>query len=452
MSVEAALSHGQLYSWREIETYPPSCMKEANVPATLDLRGIPTDRVEHALSRLVAWHEILRTTYHTESGAPVQRIHDDVEIPVERIDRRIGPAEVGELTEDFLAVAIPMTGGLLWRALLVSTDGEPMLLVFSFSHLISDVWTSLEVVRQFGRLVEDPDAPDPGTPSQREVGAAQHDPAFARRQEAAERYWAEHWAGVDGLPGLLRLPTLPYDTTKERIQATLRSGLLGSLAAEAAQRHRTTVPAALLAMLTAALARHTGAHRIPVGVMSSNRFPPSYRQALGTFNQLMPVVVEVDGAGSLGDHLTAVHWTVTKAYRHSCYDIDRVARQAAERGAQGDHDCWFNHQFPFWFNYVQLDDEPPAGHDEPAEVTWTPAPRACGQPIDVRVNLLRGTTEIRLRTDPDVVDADGLAGILRTVAAGTARAATGLPSRVDDLWEAVDDVPDALFPSPVSVV
>jgi hypothetical protein len=458
LSAEAALSHGQLYSWREIETYPASCRKEANLPATVDLRGMPLARVENALAKLAEWHEILRTTYHTdtghESGKPRQRVHDTVDLPVERVDRVVGPADVGALTEDLCAKPFPMTGSLVtgslvWRALLVSTGGEPMLLVFALSHLICDVWSTQEIARQFQLLVADPDAPHPGTPSQTEVSATQHDPSFARRQAAAERYWHDHWADVSRSPDLLRLPTLPFTVTKGRIQATLESRRLGALATESAKRHRATAPATLLAMITAALAAHTGAHRIPVGVMSSNRFPPAYRQALGTFNQLIPVIVDVHANDTLAEHVTKVHWTVAKAYRYSCYDIDQVSPQASAHGAAASHDCWFNHQFPFWFNFVQLDDEvADVDDDSTAELAWASHPRECGQPIDIRVNLLGGVMGVRMRTDPDVIDATALSGILRTVARGTQYAATGGAGKLGDLWRHdLDDVPAALFPA-----
>jgi hypothetical protein len=45
VSVEAPLSFGQLYSWREIESYPSPWLPEANLPATWDLRGLSMARV-----------------------------------------------------------------------------------------------------------------------------------------------------------------------------------------------------------------------------------------------------------------------------------------------------------------------------------------------------------------------------------------------------------------------
>ena len=62
MTASAPLSFGQLYSWREIESYPREWLREANLPATWDLRGLSMSQVDAALRRLVDWHEPLRTS------------------------------------------------------------------------------------------------------------------------------------------------------------------------------------------------------------------------------------------------------------------------------------------------------------------------------------------------------------------------------------------------------
>ena len=62
MYVDAPLSNGQLYSWREVETYPPSWLHEANLGTAWSLRGLTLDRVTAALQELVDRNEPLRTT------------------------------------------------------------------------------------------------------------------------------------------------------------------------------------------------------------------------------------------------------------------------------------------------------------------------------------------------------------------------------------------------------
>jgi hypothetical protein len=449
VSIEAPLSFGQLYSWREVETYPPGWQQAANLPATWDLRGFSAEEVMAALRQLVAWHEPLRTTYHVRSDVPVQQIHPEVSLPIDRVDRVITDyGDPDRTTTELLEIPFSMTGGLCWRGVLVTTDGAPMFLSLSFSHLILDVWSTVELGAQFQALLADPGSAEIAArigPSPRELAERQRDEVARGRHNGAERYWRR--VLTDDL--VHQLPTLPPGATRHRIQATLHSHRLGGIVAQAARLHGVTAPAVLMALVSAGLGEHTGAGRVAVSLMSSNRFAPEFQHTVGTLNQLIPVVASVDSRLSLAEHITRLHWAGAKAYRYSSYDIDRVAELAAETGALGSHDCWFNHLFQCWFNYLQLDTHPsdPAAQD-PAELIWTPVARQYGQPFDVRVSVRSGRTSIALRVDPKVINGDGVTTILRAVALGAQRAVTDPDTTLKDLWSAPHDpLPPPLFPT-----
>jgi hypothetical protein len=489
------LSHGQLYSWREVESYPPPWRAEANLSATWDLRGLTPERLAAALRRLIELHEPLRTSYSVDGdGVPAQQVHsvdgsggdggggggdggggggddgggdDDGDdgsdggglcgldpatgLPraIETADRQITDfADPIRTTEALAAQAIPMTGGPCWRGSLVTTDGAPMFVSLAFSHLILDVWSMIELERRFRILAEDPGADLDAGASQRDLSAAQHAEKWQTRQASAEKYWRGLLA--EAPTGFRQaLPTLGTGQTKPRVQAVLHSHRLTVLAAEAARQHAVTVPAVLLAMVTAALAEHLGTEGTVISLMSNNRFAPDHRHVVGTLNQLIPISLPVDRAGTLAEHVKRTHWASAKAYRYSCYDVDRIAALAggsAEGSAEGSADGWYNRLFPAWFNYLPFDDRvaDPAEY-APAELVWTEKPREYGQPFDVRVTTQDGRTSVQLRTDPDVVDAEALAGMLRTVAFGVQRAVAAPESGLKELWTPAE--PDAaLFP------
>lgn len=440
MTVEAPLSVGQLYSWREIESYPADWLKEANLPATWDLRGLSTEQVDAALAALVDRHEPLRTSYELRGGDPVQLVHTDLALPVERVERVITDyAEVDRTTAALVEVPIPMTGGACWRGLLVTSGGAPMFLSLSFSHLILDVWSVMGLERAFRAIVAGTE-PTVGA-SPRELAEQQRD----LPHEPAERYWRTVLTD-DEVP---RLPTLPRETTRERIQLTLHSHRLGALAAEAAQVHGATPPAVLTALVAAGLAEATGASRIAISLMASNRFAAERRHLVGTLNQLIPVHVPVDAATPIAEHIRKVHWASARAYRHAGYHIDRVAALASRLGATDEHDGWFNQLFPCWFNYLQLDDVAPDPADStPAELVWTPVARRYGQPFDVRVTARDGRLSVAIRTDPEVLAADGLVALLRAIAVGTERAISQPDSPLKDLWGPAE-LPAELYPAVV---
>lgn len=443
MFVEAPLSFGQLYSWREIDSYPQDSKHEANLPATWDLRGRTFAQAEAALSRLIDRHESLRTTYSLRDGVPVQHVHAAVPAPVEVVDRVVtGAEDADRSTEDLLRIGFAMTGELCWRGALVTSGGAPMFLSLSFSHLILDVWAVLELQAQFEAALGSA-AGEPGLPAAapRELAGQQRQESAAGRRAGAERYWRKLLSEQAGD----RLPVLASGVRQHRIQATLHSHRLGVLAAQAAREHGVTAPAVLMGLLAAALAEHLGEDRITVSLMSSNRFAAEHRHVVTTMNQLIPVVVPVDHGASLAEHVTRSHWAAAKAYRYSSYDLDRILAVAAETGSGNG----FNGLFRCWFNYLHLDAEQPgAGQDTPAELVWTPLARQHGQPFDVRVTLRAGRTSVALRADPRLLSASALSGMLRVLSLGVERAATEPASTLAELWNHRDNpLPGVLFPA-----
>ncbi|CAN5829832.1 hypothetical protein BH18ACT7_BH18ACT7_09810 [soil metagenome] len=442
MSVEAPWSYGQLYSWREVETYPTQWLAEANLPATCDLRGHSPQTVQRALAGLVRRHEALRTTFRLDDGVPTQRIEDRVDLPLVSVDRPVsGPADADRTTTELLTAPFPMTGGLCWRGVLVCSGGTPVFLSLSFSHLIVDVWSVRELQAQFEALLRDPDSPSqlPDL-SPRELARREREQTAGRRQLAVQRYWQ----GVLADSRVPQLPTTPPRVTRPRIQATLHSHQLGGLAASAAKRHGVTAPAVVLAMVVAGLAGHTGTDRVVISLMSSNRFLPEHRRVVSTLNQLIPVVADADRACSLSEHITRLNWASAKAYRHSSYDVDQVRTLAAADGS-------FNRLFPTWFNYLQLDDVPADPRDpRPAVLEWTPTARPYGQPFDVRVTARQGRTSVAMRVDPELISATALVGMLRRLAFGVQEAVSSPETRVGDLLEVSPaSLPAALFPASV---
>ena len=450
MTDEVPLSHGQLYSWREIETYPQGWRQEANIPATWDLRGLGAERVDQALALLVQRHEPLRTSYELRDGVPVQLRHERPELPVERVEKVITSyAEPGRMTAELAATPIPMTGGLCWRGVLVTMHGEPMFLALSFSHLILDIWSTLELERQFHALAADPAAELPPTVSPRELMCRQVEAGWEGRDRPAERYWAKFVGSA--LP--TALPTLPLGDTAERSQVTLHSRELTELADKAAAAQGVTAPAVLMALVAAGLGRHLGTGKVVLNLMASNRFAPELRQTVGTLNQLIPVLLDTDQQATLTDHVKAAHWAAVKAYRYASYDTDKVLHLAAEvLGGSADaanHTCWFNHLYPCWFNYLDLGGSPEqdGAGTEPASLVWAQQARQYGQPFDTRITVHRGHTQVQLRADPRVLDAEALVDILRTVVHGLNLAAAGKDTTLARLTAHTHDaLPETLFP------
>ncbi|HEX6499963.1 MAG TPA: condensation domain-containing protein [Micromonosporaceae bacterium] len=444
MATDAPLTYGQLSTWRSMETFARDRLMEVNVPATWDLRGLATDQVLSAFRRLVDRHPSLRTTYHVVDGQPVQRVHDGVEPRIEIVERDgVAPDDPARTTRDLYQIPFPVTDDVGWHGRLVTVRGEPVFLALSLSHMVVDLWSVQELEADFRRLAADPRVPVVPGLAPVDLAAAQRGEAWQARRRGAEKYWQK----VLSTGPVRNLPTLPARAAERRVQATLASHHLATLAARAAKLHSASPQSVLMAATAAALARVVGADRVMLSLMSNNRFDAEWRPIISTMNQLVPLICDVDPQTSLAKFLGRAHWGALLAYRYSCYDVDRaselIADSAARNGTDFSHDCWFNYLIESE-QTVEAPDatDAPVEPAAPAELTWTPPARHAGHPCYVRVTG-QDRMVVGLRVDPDLISEGTAVHMLRTMALAVLRMATDPESTVG----ALDDPgTDALVP------
>ncbi|MCP3759098.1 condensation domain-containing protein [Streptomyces sp. TBY4] len=432
--MDAPLTFGQLSTWRSMETFTPERLMEVNVPATWDIRGIGTDAALGALRKLAERHESLRTTYHVVDGQPVQRILEAAEPRIELVED--GPVDPDQNTRSLLGSAFPVTDDVGWRSALVLRDGAPQYLSLSLSHMAVDLWSVQELETQFRALVADPSTELDPAPTARELALAQRSESWASRRKGFEKYWVNL---LEKGP-LHNLPASPPRTSERRIQATLTSGRLGALVAQAAEVHKVSAQSVLAAATAVALGHALDRPRVMLSLMSANRFEPRWRPLVSTMNQLAPLVCEPDPDTPIATYLKRTNLRAMMAYRHGCYDVDRASELTTGTGFA--HDAWFNY-------LVDAPSSPPptdTWSDEEATLRWSPPARHAGHPFYIRINA-RDRMEIELRTDPDLIPPTTATQILRTLTLTIHRSLTTPTSPLSSLTpHPPTDLPPTLFP------
>ncbi|MDP1513423.1 amino acid adenylation domain-containing protein, partial [Paenibacillus ottowii] len=123
-----------------------------NMPGILVVEGpLEADRLEEAFRQLVARHETLRTTFEMVDGEVVQRVYDQVEFAVERLQAHESEAEA--YIESFVR-SFDLQQAPLLRVRLVQTGPERHLLMYDMHHMISDGVSSNNIVQELGQLYE----------------------------------------------------------------------------------------------------------------------------------------------------------------------------------------------------------------------------------------------------------------------------------------------------------
>jgi amino acid adenylation domain-containing protein len=152
------LSFAQQRLWFLMQVDPES--PAYNLPLTIRIAGnLNRGVLPDVLSEIVRRHEVLRTTYRTESGTPVQVISPAARIAVPEVDlcclpqaRRAAAARRLVLQEG--RRPFDLLNGPVIRACLVRTGDEECLLAITLHHIAADGWSLDVFLRELGALYE----------------------------------------------------------------------------------------------------------------------------------------------------------------------------------------------------------------------------------------------------------------------------------------------------------
>ncbi|OKI32048.1 non-ribosomal peptide synthetase [Saccharothrix sp. CB00851] len=317
----APLSYAQERLWFLDEFAPGGT--EYTTTAGFRLRGEPDlDALGAALTRLVARHEQLRTTFHTVDGRGTQVVGPPYEVQVET------GAQAG--LADFVARPFDLrTGPLLRAAVLAADEDGEHLLVLCLHHIVTDGWSMGVLAHELGlcysaavRGQEADLAPLPLRYTD-----------FARRQRAGLTgavldahlvHWERRLAGM----AVLDLPAdRPRPAVRTAAGSTHRRTVPPDVAAglvELGRAHGATLFTALMAGTQAFLARVSGQRDIAVGTVTSGRDHPDLAGLVGFFVNTVVIRSHVDPELSFVDFLRRVNDTVRDALDHDEVPFHRL--------------------------------------------------------------------------------------------------------------------------------
>jgi amino acid adenylation domain-containing protein len=262
------------------------------------LKGVDTEALRRALTRLTERHAALRTVIRAADGEPFQRavpglrpdvaVEDGREWSAEELRVRLGR----EAWRPF-----DLATGPLLRARIYELAGGERALLLAVHHLVCDFWSLAVMARELGAIYRE----ETGGPSARLAFPALQYADFVHWQrESLARgdgmdFWRQELAGVRDLD-------LPTDRPRPPVQgwrgfaraAELPAELAGELRGLAAGQGATLF-AALLAAFQAQLGRYAGHDGFAVGTPTAGRGAPEWAGVVGYF--VNPVALRADLAG-----------------------------------------------------------------------------------------------------------------------------------------------------------
>ena len=307
-----------------------------NCPVAMRLCGpLNITAFERTLAEIIRRHEVLRTSFPSLDGAPVQVIAPSTSFTLEVTDL----SEVEETERETAAQHLALTeaqqpfdlaNGPLVRARLVRLAEDDHIVLFTTHHIVSDGWSKGVLIKEVAALYE---ALNAGVPSPLEELPVQYaDYAVCQREwlqgEALTKqlaYWQQYLAGAK--PVL----ELPADRVRPAVQNFCGAYERFTLPFELSQAVKTlsrregaTLFMTLLSAFQALLYRYTAQNDICVGSPIANRNRKEIEQLIGFFSNTLVLRSHVTGDLSFRDLLQQVRETALSVYAHQDLPFERL--------------------------------------------------------------------------------------------------------------------------------
>jgi amino acid adenylation domain-containing protein len=310
-----------------------------NIPGAVRLTGgLNVVALGQTLTEIVRRHEVLRTTFPTVDGQPVQVIAEarPMRLPVVNLSElppQRREAEAQRLVAEEARRPFRLDQGPLLRVGLLRLGEGDHILFFTMHHIISDAWSIEVLVREVAALYE---AFSTGQPSPLPELRIQY-ADFAHWQcqqlqgDVLERhlsYWKQR---LDGAPAALELPTdRPRPATQtsrgERQLLELSESLTEALKA-LSRREGVTLFMTLLAAFKILIRYYTAQDDIVVGANVANRNHFETEGLIGFFVNQLVLRSSLSGNPSFRELLGRVREVALGAYTHQDLPFEKLVEE-----------------------------------------------------------------------------------------------------------------------------
>ncbi|GAB17605.1 putative non-ribosomal peptide synthetase [Gordonia effusa NBRC 100432] len=336
----APLSFGQRYVWAHQQINPGSTAY--NLCLALTFRGsVDDDALRRSFEALVARHEVLRTTYHTdEGGAPFQQIHDDLPPRVGTVDltgstAAEATAQIDQLVADAAHEEFDLTAESSMRLQFVRVSDDTLVVILVIQHIAWDGMTlpalSRDVERAYAQAISGEVRVEPLELQVADFAEAEQDAFEAADHSGEIDFWASRFIGESGAAELADLP-LPYD--RRPVVETERGERLDRLLGPAADKNlrdlanrlQATPFQVFLAAYYLALREITGQSDIVVGTTVANREEAGTDLLIGNLSNMLPLRFTGAGASTFAELTAHTAAVTTEAFAHKMFPQEAIVR------------------------------------------------------------------------------------------------------------------------------
>ncbi len=341
----ASLIQEQFWVLHQLEPSSPAY----NVPCVSSLEGeLDPSVLEAALQSVIRRHAVFRATFYLdEEGTLRQKAGSWRPVPLPQEDLRSRMCNNGG--EDLLEQAVKkeiarpfdLAAGPPLRFRLFRTGDRAYVLAITAHHIVFDLATKDLFAEQLGEEYR-------AALAGRQVSGCSEPPSYdafsvwqKRWLESPEcRHMEESWRRyLDGAEQQLRLPGSRRPEADEKrsgeIVPVRLDGELRELVSAFCKKESVTPFLVLLLAWALTLARSSGQTKCSLGVPFTNRRNAAFKQVLGCFVNILPLVFDISANPSLRGALRDVRMAMLKLHRMQEMPFSHLVRILGDRASAG---------------------------------------------------------------------------------------------------------------------
>ncbi|MGG1640084.1 amino acid adenylation domain-containing protein, partial [Paenibacillus sp. NRS-1782] len=296
-----------------------------NMPDVLTVEGpLQADRLEEAFRQLIARHETLRTSFEMVEGEVVQRVYDQVEFAVERL--QVSESEAEAYIESFVR-SFDLRQAPLLRVQIIQTGPERHFLMYDMHHIISDGVSSNNIVQELVQLYEEQEL-EPLPIQYKDYAVWQQQEMQRESYQRREHFWLEHLAG--------ELPVLDLPIAYPRPAVRSFEGVLYEFTVDpnvSEQLHRmaaqtgSTLYMVLLSAYTVLLSKYSGQDDLIIGTPVAGRLLPELEPLIGMFVNTLAIRHQPKGNQTFHNYLLEARDRTLQAFEHQDYPLEELVEK-----------------------------------------------------------------------------------------------------------------------------
>jgi surfactin family lipopeptide synthetase A len=310
-----------------------------NVCRLFTLEGyLNTNLLEQSVNEIIKRHEILRTSFESIDGVPVQEIYPALNYKIDindltHLDANEKENELKRLAEKECAKTFQLSNLPLFKVKLYKLSDYDHALLIIMHHIITDGWSLgilyTELNTFYGRLQNNEKLEAAPLEVQYKDFASKQ--KILLTEESAQRklnFWK------DSLKGSLPIIELPTDKSRPAIPTSNGSRFYFSIPEEIllrlkdlAKQSGCTTYMTVLSAIKVLIYRYTGVHDVIIGSPYANRTDEKLHNLLGVFINMISIRSDLSGNPTFKDVLKRVRKNAFAAYVNQDYPFEQLVKE-----------------------------------------------------------------------------------------------------------------------------